>query len=99
MNLDSQTEKEIFQQHTPLVAALVRQFTDSAPAVFSREQLHSFGLVALLNAVRERKRFGSVAFESFARTYIQDALLAEVRRQKNWFAGATENSTSHFARV
>ena len=99
MNLDSQTEKEIFQQHTPLVAALVGQFAANAPAVFSREQLHSFGLVALLNAVRERQRFSCGSFETFARTYIHDALLTELRRQKNWFAGANENSTSQFARV
>jgi DNA-directed RNA polymerase specialized sigma subunit len=99
MTLDSQNEKEIFQKHTPLVNAMVRQFVAVAPHVFSREQLHSFGLVALLGAVRHRQCSSRMSFETFARSYIHDALLAEVRRQKNWLAGTPENSTSNFARV
>jgi DNA-directed RNA polymerase specialized sigma subunit len=99
MTLDPKTEKEMFQKHAPLVGAMVRQFVAAAPQVFSREQLHNFGLVALLGAVRSRQRTGSVSFESFARSYIHDAMLGEVRRQKNWLAGSSEESMSHLARV
>jgi len=99
MTLDPHSEKEIFQKHTPLVAAMVRQFAAAAPQVFSREQLHSFGLVALLGAVRNRQSASRMAFESFARSYIHAAMLGEMRRYKSGPTGATEASTSNYARV
>ena len=99
MTLDPKTEKEIFQKHTPLVAAMVRQFAAAAPEAYSREQLHSLGLVALLGAVRNRRGASRVSFETFARTYIHDTLLTEMRRHKDWLAGATETSVQNFARV
>jgi DNA-directed RNA polymerase specialized sigma subunit len=99
MTPDPKTEKEIFHKHTPLVAAMVRQFAAAAPQAYSREQLHSLGLVALLGAVRHRQGASHVSFESFARSYIHDSLLTEMRRHKNWLAGAAEGSISNFARV
>ncbi|HTB85531.1 MAG TPA: hypothetical protein VK742_17925 [Candidatus Sulfotelmatobacter sp.] len=99
MTLDLHSEKEIFQKHTPLVAAMVRQFAAAAPQVFSREQLHSFGLVALLGAVRHRRGCNRMAFETFASSYIHDALLGEMRRHDCRPAGAAQGSISNFAPV
>ncbi len=99
MTPDPHSEKEIFQKHTPLVAAMVRQFAAAAPQVFSREQLHSFGLVALLGAVRNRQGSNRMLFESFARSYIHDAMLGEMRRHHSRPAGAVGGSISNFASV
>jgi DNA-directed RNA polymerase specialized sigma subunit len=99
MTLDPHSEKEMFHKHTPLVAAMVRQFAAASPQGCSRDQLHSLGLVALLGAVRNRQSAGRVPFEAFARSYIYDSLLGEMRRHKNWLAGAAETSIQNLARV
>ena len=78
-------ERELLQQHTPLVSALVRQLATAMPPVFSAEHLHGLGLIALLDAVRSYSPACQMKFETFARIQIYGALIGEIRRAQGWF--------------
>jgi DNA-directed RNA polymerase specialized sigma subunit len=90
-------ERELLQQHTPLVSALVKQFAAAMPPVFSAEHLHGLGLIALLDAVRSYPPACQMKFETFAHIQIYGALIGEIRRAQNWFQSEGKKSNPIFA--
>ncbi len=96
MNPKNKIEPELLKQHTPLVTAMVRQFSEAMPTFFSAEHLHGLGLIALQDATRCYPPTSRMSFAAFASIHIHGALLGEIRRAKNWFqsSSATVNSTS-----
>lgn len=66
-------------RYTPLVRAVVRQLSSALPAHVAREDLESYGLLGLLEALdRYNPRYG-VRFETFAWHRIRGAILDHLR--------------------
>ncbi len=84
-------ERELLQQHTPLVSALVKQIAGTIPPVCSTEHLHGLGLIALLDAVRCYPPACQLSFETFARIQIHGALISEIRRAQDWFHSESDS--------
>lgn len=64
----------------PLVRTVVGRIAMSLPAHVCPEDLHSAGLVGLLQAIRSFSTRGGASFETFARFRIRGAVLDELRR-------------------
>jgi DNA-directed RNA polymerase specialized sigma subunit len=99
MNANNHVEPELLKQHTPLVTAMVRQFTVAMPTFFSAEHLHGLGLIALQDAARCFPPSSRLSFAAFASIHIHGALLGEIRRAKNWFQTTSANANSTSALV
>ena len=77
---DSGLENALVQEYLPLVRTVVGRLAMTLPAHVSAEDLHSAGLVGLLQAIRSFSTRGGASFETFARFRIRGAVLDELRR-------------------
>lgn len=76
----SDAENELVQRHLPLVKTVVGRVAMSLPPHVDMEDLHSAGLVGLLNAIRRFNPRSGASFETYARVRIRGAVLDELRR-------------------
>jgi RNA polymerase sigma factor for flagellar operon FliA len=76
----SAAEEELVKQHLPLVKTVVGRLTMSLPLHVDIDDLHSAGLVGLLNAVRQYNPRSGASFETYARVRIRGAVFDELRR-------------------
>ncbi len=77
---DTETEGELVEHYLPLVKTVVGRLAMTLPAHASLEDLHSAGLVGLLQALRSYRPGSGASFETFARFRIRGAVLDELRR-------------------
>jgi RNA polymerase sigma factor for flagellar operon FliA len=77
---DASLENALVQEYLPLVRTVVGRLAMTLPAHVSAEDLHSAGLVGLLQAIRNFSTRGGASFETFARFRIRGAVLDELRR-------------------
>jgi RNA polymerase sigma factor FliA len=77
---DRDAENTLVEGYLPLVRTVVGRVAMTLPAHVSPEDLHSAGLVGLLQAVRSFSSDGGASFETFARFRIRGAVLDELRR-------------------
>jgi RNA polymerase sigma factor for flagellar operon FliA len=76
----SDAEAELVEQYLPLVKTVVGRIAMGLPSHVDAEELHSVGMVGLLNAVRQFDPKGGSSFESYARVRIRGAIYDELRR-------------------
>lgn len=76
----SAAESRMVEEYLPLVKTVVGRIAMTLPAHVDSEDLHSAGLVGLLNAVRRFDPQGGSTFESYARVRIRGAIFDELRR-------------------
>jgi RNA polymerase sigma factor for flagellar operon FliA len=76
----SAAEAELVERYLPLVKTVVGRVALNLPNHVNLDDLHSAGLVGLLNAVRNYDPEGGSSFESYARVRIRGAVLDELRR-------------------
>jgi RNA polymerase sigma factor FliA len=79
-DLDLEAEGELVNHYLPLVKTVVGRQAMTLPAHVSLEDLHSAGLVGLLQALRSYRAGTGASFETFARFRIRGAVLDELRR-------------------
>lgn len=76
----SSTENDLVLRYLPLVKTVVGRLAMNLPAHVDQEDLHSAGLVGLLEAMRRYDPACGTSFETFARIRIRGAVLDELRR-------------------
>lgn len=77
---DSELEGSLIEQYLPLVRMTVCRLLMTLPAHVSADDLHSAGLVGLLQSVRNYDPSCRCSFETYARQRIRGAVLDELRR-------------------
>lgn len=77
---DPACENALVEHYLPLVRTVVGRLAMSLPPHVSAEDLHSAGLVGLLQAIRNFSTRGGASFETFARFRVRGAVLDELRR-------------------
>lgn len=77
---DEETENELVQKYTPLVAAVMARLAMTLPDHVDRDDLYSTGLIGLLQALRNYNPACGTSFETYARVRIRGAMLDELRR-------------------
>lgn len=73
-------EEELVRQYLPLVKTVVGRMAVALPPHVDAADLHSAGLVGLLNAIRQFDPSCGAAFETYARVRIRGAVFDELRR-------------------
>lgn len=73
-------EEGLIQEYLPLVKAVVGRLAMALPAHVDADDLHSAGLVGLLNAVRHYDASAGTSFETYARIRIRGAVFDELRK-------------------
>lgn len=73
-------EERLIQEYLPLVKAVVGRLAMALPAHVDADDLHSAGLVGLLNAVRNYDAGAGTSFETYARIRIRGAVFDELRK-------------------
>ncbi len=76
----SSAEEEMVKEYLPLVKTVVGRLAMTLPPHVDLDDLHSAGLVGLLNAVRQFDPRNGTAFETYARVRIRGAVFDELRR-------------------
>lgn len=76
----SSAENQLVERHLPLVKTVVGRMAMSLPAHVDLEDLHSAGLIGLLNAIRRFNPRTGASFETYARVRIRGSVLDELRR-------------------
>jgi RNA polymerase sigma factor for flagellar operon FliA len=77
---DTHTENALVEQYLPLVRSAVGRLAITLPEHVGHDDLHSAGLVGLLQALRNYDPSCNTSFESYARVRIRGAMLDELRR-------------------
>lgn len=77
---DTNTENALVEQYLPLVRSAVGRLAMTLPDHVDHDDLHSAGLVGLLQALRNYDPACNTAFESYARVRVRGAMLDELRR-------------------
>ncbi len=77
---DAQTENALVESYLPLVRAVLGRLSVSGSDLVDQDDLHSAGVVGLLQALRHYKPASGVPFESYARHRIRGAIFDELRR-------------------
>ncbi len=75
-----ESEGELVEHYLPLVKTVVGRLAMTLPSHVSHEDLHSAGLIGLLQALRGYRPGSGASFETFARFRIRGAVLDELRR-------------------
>jgi RNA polymerase sigma factor FliA len=75
-----ETETELINKHLPLVKTVVGRIQMSLPPQVDPEDLHSAGMLGLLDAIRHYNPHLGSNFESYARVRIRGAIFDELRR-------------------
>ena len=76
----SQDENALVERYLPLVRYAVGRLAMTLPDHVDRDDLHSAGLVGLLQSLRNYDPASGTSFESYARLRIRGAMLDELRR-------------------
>ena len=76
----SRTENALVERYLPLVRYAVGRLAMTLPDHVDRDDLHSAGLVGLLQSLRNYDPSSGTSFESYARLRIRGAMLDELRR-------------------
>jgi RNA polymerase sigma factor FliA len=74
------SEEELVKQYLPLVKTLVARMAMTLPPQIEAEDLHSAGMIGLLNAIRKFDPQSGSPFEAYARLRIRGAVIDELRR-------------------
>ena len=77
---NSQTENALVERYLPLVRYAVGRLAMTLPEHVDRDDLHSAGLVGLLQSLRNYDPASGTSFESYARLRIRGAMLDELRK-------------------
>jgi RNA polymerase sigma factor for flagellar operon FliA len=77
---DTHTENALVQQYLPLVRTAVGRLAMTLPEHVDQDDLHSAGLMGLLQALRNYDPACGSSFESYARVRIRGSMLDELRR-------------------
>lgn len=77
---DSKTENALIEQYLPLVRSALGRLAMTLPDHVDHDDLHSAGLVGLLQAMRNYDPASGCSFESYARLRVRGAMLDELRR-------------------
>jgi len=77
---NSQTENALVERYLPLVRYAVGRLAMTLPDHVDRDDLHSAGLVGLLQSLRNYDPASGTSFEGYARLRIRGAMLDELRR-------------------
>ncbi len=77
---DISTENALVEQYLPLVASVLGRLSMTLPEHVSHDDLHSAGLVGLLQALRNFDPTCGSSFETYARFRVRGAMLDELRR-------------------
>jgi RNA polymerase sigma factor for flagellar operon FliA len=73
-------ENDLIHKHLPLVKSVVGRIAMNLPPHVPREDLHSVGMMGLLQAIRNYDPSNTASLESYARHRIRGAVLDELRR-------------------
>lgn len=76
----AQIENALIERYLPLVRSAVGRLAMTLPDHVDHDDLHSAGLVGLLQALRNYNPDSGTPFESYARLRIRGAMLDELRR-------------------
>lgn len=76
----SAPEENLIHQYLPLVKTIVGRLAMSLPSHVDADDLHSAGLVGLLNAVRNFDSSAGASFETYARIRIRGTVFDELRK-------------------
>lgn len=76
----SETENSLVEEYLPLVKTVVGRLAMTLPSHVNSDDLHSAGLVGLLNAIRRFNPENGTSFETYARVRIRGAVFDELRR-------------------
>jgi RNA polymerase sigma factor for flagellar operon FliA len=76
----SAAEGALVEQYLPLVKTVVGKVAMTLPSHVDADDLHSAGVIGLLNALRNFDVNNGAKFETYARIRIQGAVLDELRR-------------------
>jgi len=77
---NSQAENALVERYLPLVRYAVNRLAMTLPDHVDRDDLHSAGLVGLLQSLRNYDPASGTSFEGYARLRIRGAMLDELRR-------------------
>jgi RNA polymerase sigma factor for flagellar operon FliA len=77
---DTHTENALVEQYLPLVRSAVGRLAMTLPDHVDHDDLHSAGLVGLLQALRNFDPACNTTFEGYARVRVRGAMLDELRR-------------------
>jgi RNA polymerase sigma factor FliA len=77
---DTHIENALVEQYLPLVRSVVGRLAMTLPDHVDHDDLHSAGLVGLLQAMRNFDPTCGASFESYARVRVRGAMLDELRR-------------------
>lgn len=78
--VDPDAENDLIAKYLPLVASAVARLAMTLPDHVDRDDLHSVGLVGLLQALRNFDPSCGSSFETYARMRVRGAMLDELRR-------------------
>jgi RNA polymerase sigma factor for flagellar operon FliA len=76
----SPAESQLVEMHVTLVKHIVSRLALTLPPHIDLQEVHSSGLVGLLNAVRNFDPEAGASFESYARVRIRGAIMDDLRR-------------------
>lgn len=76
-------QQKLLNDHLPIVQFMVTDLLRRVPSYIQRDDLHSAGMLGLLQAVRAYDETREAKFSTFARVRIQGALLDELR-SRDW---------------
>jgi RNA polymerase sigma factor for flagellar operon FliA len=77
---DISTENALVERYLPLVVSVLGRLSMTLPEHVSHDDLHSAGLVGLLQALRNYDPTCGSSFETYARVRVRGAMLDELRR-------------------
>src|SRR5271168_1226020 len=78
--VDPDAENALISKYLPLVSSAVARLAMNLPEHVDRDDLHSVGLVGLLQALRNFDPGCGSSFETYARLRVRGAMLDELRR-------------------
>ncbi|MGC9941058.1 MAG: FliA/WhiG family RNA polymerase sigma factor [Verrucomicrobiota bacterium] len=78
--VDPDAENALISKYLPLVSSAVARLAMTLPDHVDRDDLHSVGLVGLLQALRNFDPSCGSSFENYARMRVRGAMLDELRR-------------------
>ena len=79
-NDDLSTENALVERYLPLVATVLGRLAMTLPEHVSHDDLHSAGLIGLLQALRNYDPTCGSSFETYARVRVRGEMLDELRR-------------------
>ncbi len=83
-------EEQLIKEYLTLVKAVVGRLAMALPSHVDADDLHSAGLVGLLNAVRNYDANAGTSFETYARIRIRGAVFDELRKL-DWVPRSVHN--------